>query len=178
LVGSNYISMTVSASNLQINQVASYTFVLNRQYDPVNYMVIANPTTVPLNSVIQITFPSQFLTISTTTSVACTDSNGNSLGCTLNTGTNMVTVGSYYNTASTLASTLITIVMGSIQNAYKSGASSNFFWSIVDPNGIVIDQGPAPSTNYAPTSLTFVGGTFQCKTVSTKPASSPPTPHT
>ena len=55
--------------------------------------------------------------------------------------------------------------MNNIVNAYKSGASGNFFWQITDPNGTVIDQGPPTTSTASPTSLTFVGGTFQCKNV-------------
>jgi len=161
-VKGSYISMSVTSSNLQINQQGSYTFTINRQYDPVNYAFINNPTPVTLNSTIAITFPSQFLTVSNTTSLPCTDTNGNDLGCTLTSATRKVTIASYYSSSSTLANSLITIIMPKITNAYKAGATDNFFWEIVAPNGSTIDQGPASTTNYVSTSLNFTAGTFQC----------------
>ena len=174
-VAPNNISMTVSATNLQINQISSYTFVINRQYDPVNYAVITSVTAVPLNSYITIKFPSPpFLTVSTTTTVACTDSNGNDMGCTLNPSTFLVTIANYYTSTTTLASTSITIIMPSITNANKAGPCGNFEWGIYSPNGTVIDSGPLASTNYLSTSLTFTGGNFQCTPAPTQPAPSPP----
>lgn len=173
-VHSNFILMSVTANNLQINTPSNYTFTLNRQYDPVNFAVISNPLIVTLNSTIAITFPSQFLTISNSSSVPCTDSNGNDLGCTLNSAARKVTIGSYYSTSATLSNTIITIIMPNIINAYKAGSSDNFFWEILYPNGSVIDQGPAATTNYVSTSLTFLPGTFKCKFGLTQPAPSQP----
>ena len=156
--------MSVTSTNLEINQPATYTFVLNRQYDPVNFAFVPSPTPVPLNSQIAITFPSEFLTISSTTSITCTDTSGNNLGCTLNSATKVVTVANYYSTSATLSDSLITIKMSNIINAYKAGASGNFYWQITDPNGTVIDQGPPTTNTVLSTSLTFIGGSFQCKT--------------
>lgn len=159
----NYILMSVSSNNLQINQLGNYTFTINRQYDPVNFAVISNPLAVPLNSTISITYPPQFLTISnSSSSLPCTDSNGNELGCTLNAATRKVTIANYYASTATLSNTLITIIMPNIINAYKAGDSDNFFWEIRYPNGSVIDQGPATTTNYVSTALTFLPGTFKC----------------
>lgn len=163
----NYILMSVTTNNLQINTQSTYTFTINRQYDPVNYAVISNPLAVALNSTIAITFPSQFLTVYNSTSVPCTDSNGNDLGCTLNSATRKVIIANYYSTSATLSNTIITIIMPNIINAYKAGNSDNFFWEIRYPNGSIIDQGPATTTNYVSTSLTFLPGTFKCKFEST-----------
>lgn len=174
-VAPNYISMTVSATNLQINQQSSYTFVINRQYDPVNYAVISNPSSVLLNSYITIKFSTQFLTVSSSTAVTCTDSNGNDMGCTLNPTTLVVTITNYYATTATLSSTTISITMPSIINAFKAGPCGNFEWGIYNPNGTVIDSGPLASTNYLSTSLTFTGGNFQCKAAHIQPAPSLPT---
>lgn len=138
-VAASFISMSVTASNLQINQVASYSFVLNRQFDPVNLNFIPSPTPVPTNSLIIITFPQQFINISNTTSLACTNSNGSTLACTLNPASRTVTVSNYYINSSTVADSLITIRMPSIINAYKAGASDNFFWQITTSDGTVID---------------------------------------
>jgi hypothetical protein len=159
----NFILMSVSTNNLQINTPSTYTFTINRQYDPVNYAVISNPLAVTLNSTIAITFPSQFLTVYNNTTVPCTDSNGNDLGCTLNSATRKVTITNYYSTSATISNTIITIIMPNIINSYKAGNSDNFFWEIRYPNGSIIDQGPATTTNYVSTSLTFLPGTFKCK---------------
>ena len=163
VIEANFIGMTVTSNNLEINQPAQYTFVLNRNYDPVNFAFIAAPTPVPLNSLILVTFPTQFLTVSTTTSVLCTDTAGNDLGCTLNSATRTVTASNYYSTSATLGDGLITIKMSNIVNAYISGPSSNFFWQINDPSGTTIDQGPPATSTTLSTSLNFVGGTFQSK---------------
>lgn len=160
-VHANYILMSVTANNLQINTPASYTFTINRQYDPVNYAVITNPTPVTLNSTIAITFPPQFLTVYNSTTVPCTDSNGNDLGCTLNSATRKITIANYYSSSATLSNSIITIIMPSIINGYKAGNSDNFFWEIRYPNNSLIDQGPATTTNYVSTSLTFLPGTFK-----------------
>jgi hypothetical protein len=160
-VHANFISMSVTATNLQINTPASYTFTINRQYDPVNFAVITSPIPVTLNSTIAITFPPQFLTLYNTTTVPCTDSNGNDLGCTLNMATRKVTIANYYSTSATLSNSIITIIMSNIINVYKAGSSDNFFWEIRYPNNSLIDQGPAPTTNYVSTSLTFLPGTFK-----------------
>ena len=138
---------------------------MNRQYDPVNFAFISNPAPVSLNSLIKITFPVEFLTISSTAAVTCTNSAGADMGCTLNSPTRTITIANYYKTSSTLADSLITIKMSNIINAYKSGASSNFYWEITDSAGTIIDQGPAASNTLYLTSLTFTGGTFQCKSI-------------
>lgn len=162
-IDASYISMTVSASDLEINKVASYKFILNRQFDPVNNNFISSPTPVPLNSKIAIVFPSQFLTISSTTAVTCANSNGDDLGCVLTSASRTVTISNYYSTSATLSDSLITITMPLIVNAYIAGACGNFFWQIVNSNGSIIDQGPPAASNYLSTSLTFVGGSFQGK---------------
>ena len=45
-----FISMTVNADIVEINAAATYTFVINRQYDPVNFQFVPSPAAVPLNS--------------------------------------------------------------------------------------------------------------------------------
>ena len=85
-----------------------------------------------------------------------------------------VTAANYFSTSATLSDSLITIRMSNIINAYKAGASGNFFWQITDPNGTTIDQGPPTSNTVLSTSLTFVGGTFQCIHIPIQPAPSLP----
>ena len=95
-VYTNFISMTVTANNLVINQVASYSFVFNRQFDPVNNVFSPTVTAVSVGSLIKITFPAQFTTISTTpTSVACTNTAGTDLGCSLDTASKTITISSF-----------------------------------------------------------------------------------
>jgi hypothetical protein len=163
VASSNYISMSVTPSSLVIYQVSSYQFILNRQFDPVNLVFTASPSSVSLNSIIAIQFPSQFLTVSSTSTVACTNTNGDDLGCTLNSATRTVTISKYYQTSATLANPQIIITLPNIVNAYKAGATGNFYWQIADSSGNVIDQGPPAATNYLSTSLTFSPATFQCK---------------
>jgi len=158
-----FIGMTAVSNNTEINQVAKYTFTLNRQYDPVNFNFISSPLPVTLNSLIAITFPSQFSTISSTTSVTCTDTSGNDLGCTLNAANRTVIVNQYYSSSAKLSDNLIQIIMPSIVNAYISGTSGNFYWEIFDANGTVIDQGPPVTTTTYTTAITFTGGTFSCR---------------
>ena len=172
-----YIGMSVSASSLEINQVASYSFTLNRQFDPVNSQFIMSPAAVPLNSLIKIVFPVQFQTISSSSSVACVGSSGSDLGCSLNAATRTVTVNNYYSSSSSVSDSNIVITMPSIVNAYKSGTTDNFYWSITQADGTLIDQGPAVNTNFLNTALTFTGGIFTCTSLVTQPAPSrPPTP--
>lgn len=92
----SYVSLSVTTSSLVIYQTASYQFIINRQFDPVNLVFTASPPAVPLNSLILIQFPSQFLTVSSTSTVACTNTNGVDIGCTLNSATRTVTITKYY----------------------------------------------------------------------------------
>jgi hypothetical protein len=158
----NLIDMSVSSNNLQINQLGNYTFTINRQFDPVNFAVTLVPTPVPLNSTIAITFPSQFRTISSTSTPVCTDTSGNDLGCTLNSATRKVTVSRVYTNSSNLGNATIIIIMLNIVGAFKAGPTGNFFWEILYPNGSTIEQGPDTTTNAVSTSLNFNPGTFQC----------------
>jgi hypothetical protein len=70
LVRASYVSMTVGANTTTINTPATYSFQINRGYDPVNFAIL-NPTAVPLNTVIIITFPSQFITLTQTPTLPC-----------------------------------------------------------------------------------------------------------
>lgn len=160
----SYISMTVTTSTTEINALATYSFVINRQYDPVNFQFTTSPAAVPLNSTIVITLPSQFITISSTTTLPCTNTaNGNSLTCTVNTAAKTITVTDYYSSTASLSNTQITFTVNNVVNAYKSGASDNFFWQILAANSTTVEQGPPISNTVYSTKITYTAGSFKCK---------------
>ena len=51
--------------------------------------------------------------------------------------------------------------MENIINAYKAGASDNFFWQITTSTGTIIDQGPPATNTVFSTAITFSAGQFQ-----------------
>lgn len=158
----NYISLNVQTSSTQINQASTYSFTFNRQYDPVNFKYSASIQAVPLNTAIVITLPSQFITISTGSTLNCINAaNSQALTCNVNAATKSITVVDYYSKNTTLSNGMILINVFNLINAYKAGASDNFFWQIIAPNGTVIDTGPAASNSIVMTSITFTPGTFQ-----------------
>lgn len=160
----SYISMTVTSSTTEINALATYSFVINRQYDPVNFKFTASPSAVPLSSTIVITLPSQFITISTSSTLPCTNTaDGQSLTCSVNTAAKTITVTDYYSSSALLSNTQITFNVNNVVNAYKAGASDNFFWEIVAPNATTIEQGPPISNTVYSTKIIYTAGSFQCK---------------
>lgn len=165
-IEANYISLTVQTSSTQINLPSTYTFTFNRQYDPVNFAFIPNPTAVPIGTSIIITLPSQFITISSGSTLSCINTaNSQSLTCNVNTAAKTITITDYYSTSSTLTTNQIIINVYNLINAYKAGPSDNFYWQIVSPNNTVIDQGPAINSNVYSTSITFTAGQFICNNV-------------
>lgn len=160
----SYISMTVTTSTTEINALATYSFVINRQYDPVNFKFTASPSAVPLSSTIVITLPSQFITISSSSTLPCTNTaNSQSLACSINTAAKTITVTDYYSSSSSLSNTQLTFTVDNVVNAYKAGASDNFFWEIVAPNATIFEQGPPISNTVYTTKIIYTAGSFLCK---------------
>ena len=69
---SNYISIDIAVNNTEINTLASYTFSVVRDLNPLTSDFII-PATVAINSVIQFVFPNDYLSVSTAATVPCTD---------------------------------------------------------------------------------------------------------
>ncbi len=161
---SGFVGLTIQTSSTQINLASTYTFTINRGYDPVNFQFISSPAPVPLNTAIIITLPSQFITITTSgTTLTCINpANSQSLTCNVNVAAKTITITDYYSTSATLSNSQVMITMYNLVNAYKAVASDNFFWQIVNPSGTVIDQGPPINNVIYPTSITFTAGVFQC----------------
>ncbi len=162
-----YVGLSIQSSSTQINVASTYTFTINRGYDPVNFQVISSPTPVPLNTVIIFTLPSQFITISSSSNpVTCINpANSQALTCNVNVAAKTITITDYYSTSSTLSNSQVLITMYNLVNAYKAGASDNFFWQIVNPSGVVIDQGPPINNVIYTTFITFTAGTFKCNSL-------------
>lgn len=159
----SYISMSVQTSGTQINIPSTYTFTINRMYDPVNFTPISSPTIVPLNTLIIITLPAQFVTIATTSTLTCINSaTGQSLTCNVNVNAKTITITDYYSSNTTLSNGLLIIKVYNLINAYKASLSDNFLWQILAPNGSTIDQGPPSINSVLTTGITFTPGTFQC----------------
>lgn len=59
-----YIAISITADDYQINQYTTYTFELQRYFNPLVFDFIDPVASIPLNSIIQLTFPSDFITIS------------------------------------------------------------------------------------------------------------------
>jgi hypothetical protein len=173
-ISSSYIKLTVESSSTQINLPSTYTFTINRQYDPVNFIFIPSPAAVPLNTSIVLTLPSQFTAISTTPTLSCINSaSSQSLTCTVNVASKTITISDYYATSATLANTLITVNIYNLINAYKAGASDNFQWKLYAPNAAQpFETGPDVTNTVYSTSISFTAGTFQCNPPPTQPAPS------
>ena len=118
---SNYISIDISVNNTEINTLASYTFSLIRDLNPLNSDFIT-PATVPLNSVIQFVFPNDYTTVSSAATVPCTDTQtGLALTCEVSDATKTVTVKNYYTTAAATGNIYPSIKIDNILNPPKSG---------------------------------------------------------
>jgi hypothetical protein len=117
-----YIGMTVTTSSTQINLPSTYSFSINRQYDPVNFALRPSPAAVPLDTVIIITLPSQFITISNGGTLSCVNSaNKQPLTCNVNSAAKTITIPDYYSTSTTLGNTAVLITVNNLINAYKAG---------------------------------------------------------
>jgi hypothetical protein len=171
-----YVSLNVQTSGTQINQPSNYSFTINRQYDPVNIKYNLSVVAVPINTSIVITLPSQFVAISTTPTLNCMNAaNSQALTCNVNVPAKTITVTDYYASNSTLSNGVILINVFNMINAFKAGASDNFYWQIVAPNGTTIDAGPVSSNTQVITSIDFTPGTFSCNFTFIQPAPSAPT---
>jgi hypothetical protein len=161
---SNYISIDILVNNTEINTLASYTFSLVRDLNPLSSDFIT-PATVPSNSVIQFVFPNDYTTVSSATTVPCTDTQtGLALTCEVTDATKTVTVKNYYTTAATTGNIYPSIKIDSILNPPKSGETGNFVYYIRDSLGMIIDQSPAATNTIYSTKLTFTPGRFtSCK---------------
>lgn len=156
-----YIGMTVTTSSTQINLPSTYSFSINRQYDPVNFAFRSSPVAVPLNTVIIITLPSQFITISDGSTLSCLNSaNAQTLTCNVNTAAKTITIPDYYSTSTTLGNAAVSITVNNLINAYKAGESDNFYWQIVAPNGTYLGEGPPVTNTVFKTSIIFTPGVF------------------
>lgn len=172
----SYVSMNVQTSSTQINQPSTYSFTINRQYDPVNLKFNFSIQPVPPNTVIIITLPSQFVTISTNSTLSCINAaNTQPLTCNVNVPAKTIFITDYYATNSTLNNGAILINVFNLINAFKAGPSDNFYWQIVAPNGTTLGVGPVPSNTQVSTSITFTPGTFRCNPTIIQPAPSAPT---
>lgn len=159
-----YIGMTVTTSSTQINLASTYNFNINRQYDPVNFAYRPSVTAVPSNTVIIITLPSQFITISDGSTLSCLNSaNAQPLTCNVNTAAKTITIPDYYSTSTTLGNTVVAITINNLINAYKAGESDNFYWQIVAPNGTYLGEGPSVTNTVFKTSIIFTPGVFSGK---------------
>lgn len=162
--------MTIAIDQQQINRPANYTFTIDRQIDPINFQFFSNPTPATLDTVIVITFPSQFLTISTASTIPCRNLvSGQSLTCIINRSLRTVSITDYYAGDSTLADRILSIRMDNIINGFRAAASDNFEWTLNLPNNTVLDKGPPATNTQFSSSLTFTASTFQCKHFSIKP---------
>lgn len=171
-----YVSMSVQTSSTQINQPSTYSFTINRQYDPVNLIYNFSIQPVPLNTAIIITLPSQFVTISNGSTLSCINAaNTQPLTCNVNVAAKTIYITDYYASNSTLSNGVILINVFNLINAYKAGPSDNFYWQIVAPDGTTLGVGPAQSNTQVITSITFTPGTFTCNPTIIQPAPSAPT---
>jgi hypothetical protein len=159
LASGNFISMSVQTSSTLINLPSTYTFTINRQFDPINLRFNTSILPVPLSTTIVITLPSQFITISAGPALSCINAaNSQALTCNVNTAAKTITVTDYYSTNATLGNGVIVINVFNLINAFKAGPSDNFLWQIVGPTGTVIDTGPSTGSG---TSITFTPNNFQ-----------------
>jgi hypothetical protein len=166
-----YISLSAQTSSTQINLPSTYTFILDRQYDPVNIKYNTTVSAVPINTTIVITLPSQFIAISSNATLSCINAaTSQALTCNVNLPLRTITVTDYYAANATLSNPIIQLNVFSLINAYKAGPSDNFYWQIIAPNGTTIDSGPLASNTQVSTSITFTPATFQCTTSTIKPA--------
>lgn len=118
---SNYISIDISVNNTEINTLASYTFSLIRDLNPLTSDFIT-PATVSLNSVIQFVFPNDYTTVSSAATIPCTDTQtGLALTCEVSDATKTVTVKNYYTTAAATGNIYPSIKIDNILNPPKSG---------------------------------------------------------
>ncbi len=108
-------------NNTEINTLASYTFTLIRDLNPLTSDFIT-PSSVPIGSVIQFVFPNDYLTISSSTTLPCTDSQtGLALICEVSDSTKTISVKNYYSTAASTSNIYPSIKIDQILNPPKSG---------------------------------------------------------
>jgi hypothetical protein len=124
---SNTISIEITPSDLEINKNASYTFDFNRNINPLTFAFISNPPVVPLNSYIEILFPTQFTSLASTSTLPCINYvTGFSLTCSVNNANKKITISDYFRDSTTTSNTRIIIDIIGISNPIKSGITYNF----------------------------------------------------
>lgn len=165
-----YVQLSVAASPTTISTAASYTFSVNRNFDPVTPGFIATPNAIPLNSVIVVTFPSDYTTLSATSSPTCTNTNsGASLTCTVDNAARTITISDYYATSATQNDAQISVQVGSIINPTKATTTSGRFHLVIqNSGGTTIDESPPTTNTNAPT-LTFTSANFACTNIVIQP---------
>lgn len=154
----NIITLVATPTITTINQGSNYTFLFYRDLDPV-LNDLQTSTTIPVGSIITITFPSSFSSL-TTGSYNCTTG----LTCTMSGYT--LTVSGYYN-AST-SDPYPTFTVFNITNPGKSGSSGEFAYSIKTSAGTVVDSSAGAGSNLQLFSaVTLTPGSFQSCSLST-----------
>ena len=117
---------------------------------------------VQIISVIVITFPSDYTTLSATTTPTCTNTNtGGALTCTVDNSAKTITISDYYATSATSNDAQVSVQIAGIINPIKAITSGRFHLVIQNTSGATIDESPPITNTNAPT-LTFTSATFTC----------------
>ena len=118
---SETIGISVSASDLEINVLATYTFQLQRYINPLTANFIDPVISASVDSIIRIDMPSSYLPVSSETNPSCTNGNtGAALTCTVHENNKTIIVEGYYADSSTVADDTVTIVINNIHNPSRA----------------------------------------------------------
>ena len=129
--------------------------------------VQASVTPAAIGSYIQLVFPDDYGTISSTASPACTNVvSGATLACTVNEGNNTIGIYNYFADSSTLSNTQIEIMISNIKNPSRAEETADFEFYIKKPDNTVIDRSPLASNPAYSLSMVFTHGSFTSCSIS------------
>lgn len=165
------IGLTVTATELEINQESTYTFTLQRYINPLTNSFIFPVDSADVGSVIVVQFPSDYTTVSSETNPTCTNAaDGTSLTCTVFTSNNTVVVEGYYADTSTTGNDEVRVSISSIKNPIRAMETGNFFAKIVGSGDVELDSTPLATNPSFTATLTLQAGTFSACVVSANSA--------
>jgi hypothetical protein len=138
--------------------LSNYTFLFYRDINPVTGNT-QSVTPAILNSIITLTFPDSFQSL-TNGSYVC------STGLTCNINSIVLTVTGYYATSATLSDTSVSFTVNGVMNPSFTGSSGEFLYTIKSPTGTLLDQNPSDPAIF-PSAVTLTAATLTSCQIST-----------
>lgn len=123
-----FIQATVGAEPMVINRIATYTFVLDRSYNPVSENFIDPIFAVPTTAYIEFKMPASFGVVSPATATPpCRNSQtGITLTCTVSEVNKLITVTGIFGITGMRNAASVGVVIEGLRNPSRAESSGNF----------------------------------------------------